>query len=214
MWIHVFCLLSQVLNEFDMSRTGLELVRFHWHVSSRENLVISRETHVDTPNLFTEPSEFTWTESVELVNSLTEHVKLQVVVCWVKCFYKSSATCFQHNTLWVTLTFLPVTLTFLRSCLFSCISAVCLLSCATLCFCMDSELKLTGGLFFLTSTDPTDILSMLSFSECDPVTSATFSLSCLPWGGSWGELTSCFQLLAAAAAATCLSASLQHRHLL
>ena len=33
---HVFCLLSRVLNEFDTSRTGSELVRIHWYVSSRE----------------------------------------------------------------------------------------------------------------------------------------------------------------------------------
>ena len=30
------------LNEFDSSCTGSELVRFHWYVSSREKLVISR----------------------------------------------------------------------------------------------------------------------------------------------------------------------------
>ena len=41
---HVFCLLSQVLNEFDTSRTGSELVWFHWYASSREKLVISQET--------------------------------------------------------------------------------------------------------------------------------------------------------------------------
>ena len=29
---HVFCLLSRVFNEFDTSRTGSELVQFHWHV--------------------------------------------------------------------------------------------------------------------------------------------------------------------------------------
>ena len=32
--VHVFSLLSRVLNEFDMSRTGSELVRFHWYMSS------------------------------------------------------------------------------------------------------------------------------------------------------------------------------------
>ena len=36
MCIYVFCLLSRVLNEFDTSCTRSELVRFHWHVSSRE----------------------------------------------------------------------------------------------------------------------------------------------------------------------------------
>ena len=65
----MFCLLSQVLNVFDMSQTGPELVRFHWHISSREKLVISRE--------------FMGIDPVELVNSLTEHVKSRVVVYWV-----------------------------------------------------------------------------------------------------------------------------------
>ena len=56
--IHMFCLLSCVLNEFDTSHTGSELVWLHWYVSSREKLVISRKTCVDTPNLFTESGEF------------------------------------------------------------------------------------------------------------------------------------------------------------
>ena len=86
-WIHVFCLLLRVLNEFDMSHTGSELVWFQWHVSSREKLVISRETRVDTPHFFTESGEFMWIEPVELVNSLTEYVKSQVVVCWLMLIY-------------------------------------------------------------------------------------------------------------------------------
>ena len=40
MWIHVFCLLSRVLNEFYTSHTWSELV--HWYVSLHEKLVISR----------------------------------------------------------------------------------------------------------------------------------------------------------------------------
>ena len=80
MWIHMFCLLSRDFNEFDTSRTGSELVLFHWYVSSREKLV-------DTPNFFTESGKFTygntWIELVELVSSLTEHVKSRVLVCWV-----------------------------------------------------------------------------------------------------------------------------------
>ena len=32
----------EFLNEFDMSRTGSELVLFHWYMSSCEKLVISR----------------------------------------------------------------------------------------------------------------------------------------------------------------------------
>ena len=36
-WKYVFCLLTLVLKEFDMSRTGSEQVRSHWYVSSREN---------------------------------------------------------------------------------------------------------------------------------------------------------------------------------
>ena len=79
----MFCLLSQALNKFDTSLTGSELVRFHWYVSSCEKLVISQETCVDTPNLFTESGEFTCIEPVELVNSLTEPVKTRVLVCWV-----------------------------------------------------------------------------------------------------------------------------------
>ena len=55
MCFHVFCLLLQVLNEFDTSHTGSELVWFHWYVSSRE----------------------------KIVNSLSEHVKSRVLVCWV-----------------------------------------------------------------------------------------------------------------------------------
>jgi len=40
---------------------------------------------VNTPNLFTESGEFVWIEPVDLVISLTEHVKSRVVVCWVNC---------------------------------------------------------------------------------------------------------------------------------
>ena len=62
----------QCCYEFDTSRTGAELVQFRWYVSSHEQ-----------PNLFMESCEFTWIEPVELVNSLTEHVKSRVIVCWV-----------------------------------------------------------------------------------------------------------------------------------
>ena len=65
-WIHMFCLLLRVLNEFDTSHTGSKLVVWiHSHVSPREKLAISRETCVDTPNLFTESGEFTWIKPVE-----------------------------------------------------------------------------------------------------------------------------------------------------
>ena len=82
MWIHMFCL----CHEFDTSCTESGLVWFHWNVSSCEKLVISRQTRVDKPNLFTESGEFTyrntWIKPVELVNSHTEHVKSRVAVCW------------------------------------------------------------------------------------------------------------------------------------
>ena len=35
-WIHVFCLLSWVLNEVDTNRTGSEMVWFYWYMLSRE----------------------------------------------------------------------------------------------------------------------------------------------------------------------------------
>ena len=36
------CTCSVCCHEFDTRCTGSELVRFHWHVSSREKLMISR----------------------------------------------------------------------------------------------------------------------------------------------------------------------------
>ena len=75
----MFCLLSRVLNEFDMNRIGSDLVQFHWYVLlSREKLV-----------MFTESGEFMLIEPVELVNSLTEHVKSRVLVCGVNINYSN-----------------------------------------------------------------------------------------------------------------------------
>ena len=82
----MFCLLSRVLNEFDTSRTGSEPVQFHWYVSSHEKLV-------STHQICSQNGEFTYgnmfIEPVELVNSLTEHVKSWVVVCWEVNLVKS-----------------------------------------------------------------------------------------------------------------------------
>ena len=74
MCIHVFCLLSQVLNEFDMSRTrtGYGFTGTCHHGKNVSTHQICSQNPVN---------------SVELMNSLTEHVKSWVVVCWDVMMY-------------------------------------------------------------------------------------------------------------------------------
>ena len=79
--------------------TSFERVRYesYWVRTGTVSLahVIKWKTRVDTLNVFTESGEFTWIEPVELMNSLTEHVKWQVVVCWV-CLHFVSQYSYNH----------------------------------------------------------------------------------------------------------------------
>ena len=83
--------LSWFFNEFDMSRTGLELVRFQWYVRviTWKNLWFHSKqvsTHqMCSQNPVNSRTETRELSQLKLMNSLTEQVKSRVVVCWV-CF--------------------------------------------------------------------------------------------------------------------------------
>ena len=110
MCIHVNTCVLPVVTSFERiwhEFTGLEL---HGTVSLvRVIMWKTRDFTLNTcqhTRVFTESGEFTygnmWIEPVELVNSVTEHVKSQVIVCWVNMISKHSQVylCFTNIAFW------------------------------------------------------------------------------------------------------------------